>query len=156
MADGISIRVNDQDFRAKLNTFGQRISPPPMLRIIGAYMLGSVDRTFREGGSPAASWKPWAPSTVKRFGKRAAGRKILIGSGRLKNSVTYRVEGNSVFIGSNLIYAGIHQRGGRAGRNHSATIPARPYLVFRPEDPQNMVEACQTYIDKQAQDVGLK
>jgi phage virion morphogenesis protein len=110
--------------------------------IVGAYMLGSIDRTFREGGSPAASWKPWAPSTVKRFGKKAAGRKILIGSGRLKNSVTYRSKGNTVRIGSNLVYAAIHQMGGKAGRNRAATIPARPYLVFRPEDPANIVEAC--------------
>jgi phage virion morphogenesis protein len=156
VADGITIRVNDQDFRAKLNTFGQRISPQPLLKIVGAYMLGSIDRTFREGGSPANSWKPWAPSTVKRFGKKAAGRKILIGSGRLKNSITYQVQGNTVRIGSNLVYAAIHQMGGRAGRNRAANIPARPYLVFRPEDPANIVEALQTFIDQQAQNVGLK
>jgi phage virion morphogenesis protein len=156
MADGITIRVNDQDFRAKLNTFGQRISPPPLLRIIGAYMLGSIDKTFREGGSPAGSWAPWAKSTVKRYAKKGGGRKLLISSARLKNSQTYRIEGNSVFIGSNLVYAAIHQLGGKAGRNRAATIPARPYLVFRPEDPQNIVQALQTYIDQQAHSAGLK
>jgi phage virion morphogenesis protein len=105
-------------------------------------MLGSIDRTFPRRRLAGGSWKPWAPSTVKRFGKKAAGRKILIGSGRLKNSITYQVQGNTVRIGSNLVYAAIHQMGGRAGRNRAATIPARPYLVFRPEDPANIVERC--------------
>jgi phage gpG-like protein len=35
-------------------------------------------------------------------------------------------------------------------------IPARPYLVFRPEDPQRITEALQTFIDQQAQKSGLK
>jgi phage virion morphogenesis protein len=179
MADGVNIKVNDTEFRAKLNTFGQKISTPPLLKIAGAVMLGSIDRTFREQGSPAGSWKPlkaWtrqgalsriqagrgkrAGSLVAASSKKnsalAPGRLILILSGRLKNSVTTQVSGNSVFIGTNLIYARIQQQGGATGRKHAAIIPARPYVVFRPEDPQRIQEALQNFIDQQAQQAGLK
>jgi phage gpG-like protein len=33
-----------------------------------------------------------------------------------------------VEIGSDVVYARIHQMGGRAGRGHQAVIPARPFL----------------------------
>src|SRR5207302_11458831 len=81
------------------------------------------------------------------------GRMILILSGRLKNSVTTEaavtIEGNTMSLGSNLVYARIQQMGGRAGRHHASQIPARPYLVFRPEDPDRLAEGMQTYIDQQ-------
>ncbi|MCH8326862.1 MAG: phage virion morphogenesis protein [Bacteroidetes bacterium] len=35
---------------------------------------------------------------------------------------------NIITIGSQLIYANIHEYGGQAGRNLATTIPARPYL----------------------------
>lgn len=46
-------------------------------------------------------------------------------SGDLARSVNYKVKGNRVVIGSNLPYAGVHEKG--------ATIRAKnaPYLVFR-------------------------
>jgi phage gpG-like protein len=37
-------------------------------------------------------------------------------------------------VGSNVIYARIHQLGGRAGRGHKSLIPARPFLVVQDED----------------------
>src|SRR5262249_15460217 len=137
-------------------------------------------RTFREQGSPAGSWPPLAASTLKR-GKGGAGRKILIQSGRLKNSINYDVQGNTLTIGTNLVYARIQQQSGFAGRRSPSNrrqlahfidqriggfhgpmkfrrphIPARPYLVFRPEDPQRIADAMQRYIDASAQQEGLK
>lgn len=75
-----------------------------------------------------------------------SGRLILIRSGRLKNSITQAISGNALTIGTNLIYARIHQFGGKAGRGHRATIPARPYLVFRPEDPEMIARKMEAYI----------
>lgn len=38
-------------------------------------------------------------------------------------------DGNySITIGSKVEYAAIHEYGGKAGRNHASTIPARPYV----------------------------
>jgi phage gpG-like protein len=179
MAGEFNITVNDKALQISLKNFSARIQPPPLLKIAGEVMRGSIERTFREQGSPAGSWAPLAASTLKR-GKGGAGRKILIQSGRLKNSMTYQVNGDTLTIGTNLAYAQIQQEGGFAGRHEPSSrrklgqhidqhfgvhgpmrwrrpfIPARPYLVFRPEDPQRMTDAMQRYIDAVAKEEGLK
>jgi phage virion morphogenesis protein len=45
-----------------------------------------------------------------------------------------------------LKYARIHQLGGMAGRGRKVKIPARPYLVFRPEDPAAIAKKMEQYI----------
>jgi phage gpG-like protein len=179
MAGEFKITVNDKALQISLKNFSARIQPPPLLKIAGEVMRGSIERTFREQGSPAGSWAPLAASTLKR-GKGGVGRKILIQRGMLKNSMTYQVSGNVLTIGSNLVYSRIQQEGGFAGRREPSSrrklgqhidqhfgvhgpmrwrrpfIPARPYLVFRPEDPQRMTDAMQRYIDAVAKEEGLK
>src|SRR5258708_5528302 len=119
-----------------------------MLNISAQVMRSSFERTFREQGSPAGSWAPLAQSTIDR-GRGGAGRKILIQSGRLKNSITYQVSGNQLTMGSNLVYSRIQQQGGNAGRHGRTRIPARPYLLFRPEDPQTIAAAANRYLHAQ-------
>lgn len=167
MAD-LKIAVNDKPVQIALKNFAGRISPSePLLRIAGNVMRSSIETTFREQGSPSGSWSPLAPSTLKR-GRGGAGRKILIQSGRLKNSVTYPkafiIAGNTLTMGSNLRYAAIQQLGGTAGRKgpfkkkggRRPHIPARPYTVFRPKDPQKIGDAMQRYLDAGAAAEGLK
>lgn len=52
---------------------------------------------------------------------------ILQVTGQLASSVNTYYDNDSAIIGSNLVYAAIHQLGGQAGRNKSAEIPARSY-----------------------------
>ena len=74
----------------------------------------------------------------------------------LKNSITYAVVGdNRLLIGTNLVYAAIHQLGGMAGRGHRSKIPPRPYLVFRPEDPERLREGMDAEIQRQIDAAGL-
>jgi phage gpG-like protein len=81
---------------------------------IGASMLVSVRRTFREQGVPAGSWVPLSPNTIKRNPRiYGAGHKLLILSGRLLNSITFRVRRGGVDIGTVLKYAAVHQFGSR-------------------------------------------
>jgi len=185
MAGEFNITVNDKALQISLKNFSARITPEPLLKIAGEVMRGSIERTFREQGSPAGSWAPLAASTLKR-GKGGAGRLKLIQSARLKNSLTpeqggQKIVGNSLIIGTNLVYARIQQEGGFAGRREPSNrrklghhidqqiggfhgpmnfrrpfIPARPYLVFRPEDPQRMTDAMERYIDAAASEGGLK
>jgi phage virion morphogenesis protein len=171
MAQDFSISINDKALRITLSNLNERLQNfSPMLRIVGNVMRGSFERTFRDQGSPAGSWAPLAASTLKR-GKGGSGRKILIQSGRLKNSITYQEDGNTLRMGSNLVYSAIHQFGGVAGRRAPSNrrklshlidqqvggahgpmkwrrpiIPARPYLVFHPEDPQRITDALERYI----------
>lgn len=61
-------------------------------------------------------------------------RKILIRSARLRNSISSRASGTKIYVGTNLVYARIHQMGGNAGRGKKVTIPARPFLGISKED----------------------
>lgn len=141
--------VNDQQLNITLRNLQERMQPGPLLRIAGQRMRSSEVQTFREQGVPSGSWAPLAKRTLRR-GKGGAGRKTLIQSGRLMSSVTddskYVISGNTLRIGSNLVYARIQQLGGMAGRGLKTRIPARPYLVFRPEDPEKIKAAMERYI----------
>lgn len=92
-----------------------------------------TEQQFGKQGDP--SWKPLATSTIAR--RRKAGTwpgRILQVEGRLASSVQATWDDRSARLTSNLPYAAIQQLGGRAGRNRSATIPARPYLPFTGTD----------------------
>ncbi len=45
-----------------------------------------------------------------------------------------------------MIYAAIHQFGGRAGRGHAAKIPARPFLVVQDDDLEEIKEIILDYL----------
>jgi phage gpG-like protein len=61
--------------------------------------------------------------------KAAANRKILTGeTGDLGDSFYYDYDSSSVTIKNPVEYAKIQNEGGKAGRNGSATIPARKFM----------------------------
>lgn len=118
----------------------------PLMDEIGALLEQSTrDRLAETNQSPAGL--AWPPSLrVQEFGG-----KTLHDTGRLAASITREAERHEARIGSNLIYAAIHQTGGEivpksggalrfrlatgqyvvAGK---VTIPARPYLGVSDED----------------------
>jgi len=126
-----------------------------LYKAVGEYMLTSVEENFQAQGRPTR-WKRLSIATLKsgykgkKFKKRGgltkafrdhvAGKKILIDSGRLKNSITYKVKAikklqdTKIYIGTNMVYAAIHQYGGYAGRGRKVYIPARPYLLMQEQD----------------------
>lgn len=209
--DDANVRVALGKFRLSLQQKGE------LMRQIGAAMLVSIRRTFREQGSPANSWMPLAPSTIKRDPQKyGAGHKLLIGTGTLLGSIGVQPGADSVVIGTNLKYAAVHQFGSRdrgsigyGPRTHTMqeatvnvqahgrfrllnklsraplgygvmkgrarkiigprnakrsnvgahtrhqNIPARPYLVFRPEDPQRIQSLVTSYIRRAQTASGL-
>jgi phage gpG-like protein len=104
-----------------------------LMRTIGQHQLVSIYRTFDEQGSPANSWAPLAASTVRnKKSKASAGRKTLILSGRLRNSIHAEPTDSGVVIGSNLVYARVQQEGSAdrgAGEGPQARIPGRSVSV---------------------------
>lgn len=124
-----------------------------VLRSFGAYMEGSIQKNFDAGGRPV-KWAPLAAGTkliwlkrrktwrtqkgnLSKIGRAAAsGRIPLTDTARLRRSIRATVLANGVMLGTNLIYAAIHQFGGQAGRGKKVSIPARPYLLFQDEDVQ--------------------
>lgn len=90
----------------------------PMLTEIGEATVESTKLRFKSSGpSPDGSpWKPLSAATIRsrRKGKGAEAPMPLLDTGRLRNSITKRVDANSVFIGTNVEYAAAHQFGASA------------------------------------------
>lgn len=80
----------------------------PLMQDIGRVMVNQTRQNFRRQASPEGV--PWKP--IQRDGQ------ILRDTGRLRNSITYQVEGqNKVTIGTNVEYAQAHQFGIKALQN---------------------------------------
>lgn len=104
-----------------------------------ALVSGTLKR-FQDEQDPQG--KPWAP--VARPGK------ALTDTARLRNSIDYAIAGDTILVGSNVVYALIHQMGGtivpKKGKYlkfkvggkwvnaKQVTIKARPYLGVSKED----------------------
>jgi len=98
-----------------------------------------MQNAFRdETGPDGQQWAPLAESTIesragrikskktKKKIKKTGGTKILVDSGRLKNSMFARAKGNAIEFGSNVAYLAPHQLGtDRAGKKHNVKIPRR-------------------------------
>lgn len=71
----------------------------------------------------------------KEIIKNLSGRVLNVRTGRLRSSwwnpgaVTQRVTGGwRMSLGSDVVYARIHELGGMTGRGHRTRIPRRPYM----------------------------
>tara|TARA_R110002012_G_scaffold32753_2_gene96350 strand:- start:766 stop:1347 length:582 start_codon:yes stop_codon:yes gene_type:complete len=99
-------------------------NPQKALKQIGVLMVAESQASFRDQQFGRKKWKGRAPVNV--FGiiadfskgstppkRRFQTRKALIDTGRLKGSISYKVSGSVVEVGTNLDYAGVHQFGGQ-------------------------------------------
>ncbi|KJR41900.1 phage virion morphogenesis protein [Candidatus Magnetoovum chiemensis] len=117
----IEITIEDAGVKEMLEAISRRVSDlKPAMEIIGAVVRRSVQNNFRAGGRP----KSWKPSLrAKRTGKRT-----LIDTQRLFNSITYRAAKSQVEIGANVKYAAAHQFGSNESalvRQHSRKVKSR-------------------------------
>jgi phage gpG-like protein len=86
----------------------------PILEAVGLQVVSFTQRTFRDESLRAAPWP----------NKRDGSPSNLIKSGTLRRSIRItNIGGTSVTVGSDRVYAAIHQLGG--------TIQGRPYLRFK-------------------------
>ena len=127
--------IKDLAVKALLKGVEKRIqNPQPALEEIGLVLVRSVAKTFKAGGRPVR-WK-----ASKRA--QAKGGKTLIDTARLVRSISKRVVGKVLTVGTNVKYAAIHHFGGRIRKNavvkqhwrymdkaFGRPIPARHVLV---------------------------
>ena len=103
-----------------------------MGEIAGA-MLFSVQRRFEtESGPDGEKWSPYAPRTAKaRANRKTRGNgaitpKLLRDTNRLFQSISTESSAREAAVGTNLIYAAIHQKGGSVTRYpHSRKVKFR-------------------------------
>jgi len=147
----IEARIDDQELQEMLSGIMRHMGDmTPVNREIGEVVHESVQRNFEEKRAPDGTpWKPLAEST-----KRAKARKgrspedILILNRILMGSIHPEAYPDRVEIGTDIIYAAIHQFGGLAGRGHSVEIEAREYLGVRDEDWPEIKHSVLTFILK--------
>lgn len=104
-----------------------------LMASIGEALVSSTLKRFDAEEGPDG--KPWQPS------KRAAAEsgKTLSDTGLLRDSIAYAATPSSVMVGSTKKYARIHQMGGKAGKGHHVSLPARPYLGVSKEDREEVM-----------------
>ena len=133
-----------------------------LLEACGEALVSGTLKRFEDEEDPEG--KKWTPSIrsmptedkttavrrdargriLKGSGKKIKGNrggKTLTDTARLRGSIDSAVAGDTVLVGANTVklgsnfkYARIHQMGGKAGRGHKVTIPARPYLGISKDD----------------------
>lgn len=156
----VQIKVDDASVRRALSTLSGRVGQLwPALKNIGEYMVRSTWERFDAQKDPGGT--PWAPLKNTTL-LRKRGSKILIETSRLRDSIVYKVSEREVAIGTNVVYAAIHQFGGKTKpttirakskkalfwpgaahpvssvRHPGSTIPARPFLGISEEDRQEI------------------
>ena len=120
---------------------------------IGAGLVTSTLRRFETARDPVG--RPWRPlsinTIIRRLGGRSktftrkgdlrkpaaryiAGLKILQHRGHLMGGIHHRATRDGVEVGSDRVYARIHQFGGMAGRGRKVIIPPRPFLGIDADD----------------------
>ena len=104
--------------------------PDDIMDRIGRYLVVSTHRRFERERAPDGT--PW----LKSARAAAEGNPTLSDTGRLHGSIAHALTdgGHGVEVGSNVVYAAIHQFGGLAGRGRRARVPARPYLGIDERD----------------------
>lgn len=152
------------EFRAEglkkaLHEAGERAADlTPLMDMIGSHLVGAAQKRIDTTNvSPeGAAWPKSLRATL------AGGGPTLYDSGHLWRNINYAASSREVQIGSNLIYAAIHQFGGEIRpKNGDAlvftlangatvvagkvTIPARPYLGISDEDETKLTDVAVGY-----------
>lgn len=154
---GVRITVDDREVSTalgRLEQAGQNLREP--LDVVGRIVADSTRRRFETGRGPGG--RGWQPS----YRALEQGGRTLADTGRLRDSITHVVEGDSVLVGTNVVYGAVHQFGatiearsapylrfkiaGRWARRKRVTLPARPFLGFDDDDRRDVLAVLEDYL----------
>ena len=142
----IEIKIDNKKVEKALLEIAQKTSNlRPLMKNIAGIMADSTEENFKEEGRP--KWKDLSEKT--KTARKKTGHypgQILQVSGQLALSVTTQYDETSAIIGSNKVYAAIHQLGGLAGKNKKTTIPARPYLSLTNDEYEEILSSVENYL----------
>lgn len=139
------VKVDDKRLERKLARARKHaLDMRPAFNEIGEILLSSIEENFQQEGrysSPDSvmggnrTWDELAEPTKEQRAKKGKWPgKILQVKGKLAASINKQVTHWGVTIGTNKIQAALLQHGGKAGRGHKVTVPARPFIVVQDED----------------------
>lgn len=163
----IEIRENSPQIAEALARLGRSAANlAPVMRVIAGIMHDEVEENFAQQGRPR--WLGLKPPVAKR----RIGGKILQDSGQLAASIEPGSDANSAWVGTNKVYAAIHQFGGKTSphviaprykkalafggrvvkrvQHPGSNIPARPFLVITASGEEHILSAVSRYLSKAA------
>ena len=162
MTDAITIVDNSASVIAELQRIAQQVgNMRPVYQGIGELLVDSTKSRFDTSTAPDGSrWAPNAEATVlghlaniggafakksgrltKKGAKAVMGKKPLVESGILQDTIAWQADATSVTVGTNRFAgdwdagAAVHQFGSKDG-----TIPARPFLGLSTQDETNVLD----------------
>ena len=140
---GAGVQVNlaaDPRILARLERLAE-LDLGPLLEGIGGEVEGQTRRRIekQEGAPDGTAWPEWSPAYHKT---RHSGHQVLESFGHLRDSLTHEVRGDSVLVGSPLVYAATHQFGDPA-----RGIPQREFLGLSGQDYDEVVGMVEDYLE---------
>lgn len=148
MTDFIEIKLENEELQRYLDQLAEKTSDlRPLMKNIAGILEDSVEQNFKEQGRP--KWPMLAKSTIAHRVRvnKWPGMMLQMSAAGLASSITSNYDENSAVVGTNKIYAAIHQFGGKAGRNKQVEIPARPYLMVGDEENAEILKEVKKYLD---------
>lgn len=134
MSVGLQIRL--QGISALEGVLSSLAAPdvPAFLDVMGALLESQTRaRISEDKKSPdGRAWPEWSDAYAET---RHGGHSLLENDGHLIGSIHYIVEGDTVWVGSELIYAATHQFGSR-----DETVPARAFLGLSAANEADLLE----------------
>ena len=112
-----------------------------LLEEVGAEVENQTRRRVSEEkrAPDGEAWDEWSDAYAATRPPKGG---LLELEGHLIDSITYNVNTDTVSVGSNLVYAGVHQYG------HGG-VPARPYLGQSAENTRELTELVLDWIEKE-------
>ncbi len=102
----ITIEINTQALQNSLSELEGRLkNRRPLMANLARILHNAVDDNFAANGRPG--WKPL------KYPRPRGGSGILQSSGHLRNSMTTQADNNRAVVGTNVVYAAIHNFGGQ-------------------------------------------
>jgi phage virion morphogenesis protein len=161
-ADMLRIEIKAAAVQAALNRLRSNLPSEgdmtPVMKSLGRVLLTGTQLRFRAGKAPDdQQWKASLRAALH-------GGQTLRDSGGLLGSITYEAGNGSVAVGTNKVYAAIHQFGGSikakgakslafrlAGGGfaqvRSVTMPARPFLGASDTDQAELLRVLQAHFN---------
>lgn len=151
-----TIEIDDREVTAALNRLLKATSDmSPVLAAIGEGIVERTKQRFGAGAGPDGI--PWAPNSPVTLSRKKSGKGPLHGeSGDLARQFHYIVSGNTLTVGSSMVYAAMQQFGGTRAQfpNLWGDIPARPFLPARsdgtlyPDEQASILDELNAYFQQ--------
>ncbi len=131
MTGHIQIIVEHDGIETVLKQAQQQLTnTQPLMAGISAIMLSAIEHNFAKEQSPEGTpWTPLSDITIRQ--RERSGHwpgKMLQVRGLLAAATTPSYSNDYAQVSNNRPQAAIQHFGGKTGRGHKVTIPARPYF----------------------------